>query len=57
MKLKVTTHSGEDDIVEVDSYEPGELNAKMNDHEIHSIIIGKNIYSRIDLKNIKVIED
>lgn len=53
VKIRVTTHSGEDDILEVDSFDAETLNEKMNNNEIHSILIGDNIYSRIDLKNVK----
>jgi hypothetical protein len=56
MKIKITTHSGLEDEVTVESYDPIDINTQMNDGSIHSILIGDNIYSRIDLKNIKVIE-
>lgn len=55
-KLEVSTHSGEVDILEVENYNADELESRLNDHEIHAIKIGSNIYSRIDVKNIKVIE-
>lgn len=54
--LRVTTHSGGEDIVEVETYDPITLNEQMNDYNVHSIVIGNNVYSRIDLKNIKPIE-
>lgn len=57
MKLSVTTHSGGNDVVEVESYDPVELNAQRNDGNIHAILIGKNSYSRIDLKNVKLLEE
>ena len=56
MKLNVTTHSGESDIVEVGSYDPVVINELRNDDSIQAILIGNNSYSRIDLKNIKVLE-
>lgn len=56
-KLNVTTHSGENDIVEVESYNPIELNTQRNDESIQAILIGQNSYSRIDLKNVKLIEE
>ncbi|MBD8028139.1 hypothetical protein H9636_15940 [Ureibacillus sp. Re31] len=56
-KLNVTTHSGESDIVEVDVYDPNELNTQRNDESIQAILIGPNSYSRIDLKNVKLIEE
>jgi hypothetical protein len=57
IQLRVTTHSGEDDVVEVESYDPIQLNEKINDYQIQSILLGKNLYSRIDLKNVKPIEN
>lgn len=56
-KLNVTTHSGENDIVEVEVYDPNELNTQRNDESIQAILIGQNSYSRIDLKNVKLIEE
>lgn len=56
-KLNVTTHSGLDDIVEVETYNPIELNTQRNDESIQAILIGPNSYSRIDLKNVKLIEE
>ena len=56
MQLRITTHSGEDDKVEVEDYNAEELTEQLNDNEVHSIQIGNNIYSRIDIKNIKVLE-
>ncbi len=54
MKLEITTHSGQgEDIVEVESYDPKEIAKQRNDHTIEAIAIGDNVYSRIDLKNIK----
>lgn len=59
MKLKITTHSGVDeDIVEVEEYNAEDMAEKRNDTDIEAIAIGDNVYSRIDLKNIKpVYED
>ncbi|GEM04088.1 hypothetical protein HMI01_10760 [Halolactibacillus miurensis] len=56
VKLKVTTHSGEEDVLEVEVYRPEEITAKRNDGDIQAIQIGDNSYSRIDIKNIKVVE-
>jgi hypothetical protein len=50
MYLKVITHSGIDDTVEVLEYDPVKLNADLNSNEIQTVLIGKNIYSRIDIK-------
>ena len=57
IKLNITTHSGENDIVEVESYNAEDMAEQVNNNEIHAIPIGNNVYSRIDLKNIKVIEE
>lgn len=56
MKLNITTHSGLDDVVEVENYNAVELAEKVNDNEIQAIPIGDNVYSRIDIKNIKPIQ-
>ena len=56
IKLEITTHSGDLDIIEVEEFNPEKLNDLRNNSEIESILIGENSYSRIDLKNIKVIE-
>jgi hypothetical protein len=57
MELNITTHSGLDDIVTVETYDPVTLNEQINDEKIQSIVIGENIYSRIDLKNIKPVDN
>lgn len=56
IKLEVTTHSGDLDIIEVEEFDPEKLNDLRNNNEIEAILIGENSYSRIDLKNVKVIE-
>lgn len=56
IKLEITTHSGDLDIIEVKEYDAETLNDLRNNNEIESILIGENSYSRIDLKNVKVIE-
>ncbi len=55
IKLEVSTHSGDIDIVSVEEYDPEAMAQKLNDDEVHSILIGDNIYSRIDVRNIKLI--
>jgi len=55
--IEVSTHSGNVDELEVDDYNPSELLTKLNDNEINSVKLGNNIYSKIDIKNIRVIED
>jgi|GEM_PF-3539424 len=56
VKLNVTTHSGNDDIVMVDDYNAEEMASKVNNIDLQAIAIGNNVYSRIDLKNIKLVE-
>ena len=56
IKLEVSTHSGDVDIVEVEEYDVNDITQKRNDNSIEAITIGNNSYSRIDIKNIKVIE-
>ncbi|WP_156035999.1 hypothetical protein [Virgibacillus halodenitrificans] len=56
VKLEVTTHSGETNIVEVETYNAVEITEMRNDQSIESIAIGNCSFSRIDLKNIKPIE-
>ncbi|WP_121605297.1 hypothetical protein [Virgibacillus sp. Bac332] len=55
--LRVTTHSGEDTLIQVEGYDPLAIEQKMNDNEVQAIAIGSNVYSRIDLKNIMKIVD
>lgn len=55
MKLKVITHSGIDDSVEVTEYNPKQMILDLNNNEIHTILIGRKIYSRIDIKYISEI--
>lgn len=57
IKLEVSTHGGDVDIVEVSEYNPIELVVELNNEEVHAISIGNNIYSRIDVKNIKPLDN
>jgi len=57
MSLKVTTHSGDEDNVQVTDYNSLEMVEKMNDENIQGIAIGNNVYSRIDLKSIKPVDN
>lgn len=53
IKLEVSTHGGEVDVIEVDEYDVIEITDKRNDNTIESIALGNHSYSRIDIKNIK----
>lgn len=57
MKIRVTTHSGDDDVIEVEEYNAEEITAKRNDNEIQAIQLGNASYSKIDIKNITVEEE
>ena len=52
MKVKVFMHSGEDYDIEVDSYNPVELNEQRNDETISSILIGDYSLSRINIRDV-----
>lgn len=54
--LNVTTHSGADDTIEVESYDSNDMLIKLNDNSISHIAVGEFIYSRIDVKNIKPVK-
>lgn len=55
--LEISTHSGAIDTVDVKDYNPQDLIATINDNSVHSVLIGDNIYSRIDIKNVKPIKE
>lgn len=57
IKLEISTHSGDSDIVEVDEYNALEVVEKLNDNETQAIAFGDNVYSRIDIKNIKKVSE
>lgn len=57
MNIEITTHSGDVDIIPIDEYDPQELIKQLNDEDVYAILIGENIYSRIDVKNIRVKKD
>ncbi|MFC0271136.1 hypothetical protein ACFFIX_06680 [Metabacillus herbersteinensis] len=50
MNLQVITHSGQDKLIEVVEYDPVILNDQINNNEINTILIGNEIFSRIDIK-------
>ena len=57
IKLEVSTHSGDIDLVQVELYDADDMAEQLNDNDIQAVAIGNNVYSRIDLKNIKLIEE
>ena len=56
MNIQVITHSGSEDVVFVDDYNPIEINEQINNSENITILLGQNIYSRIDIKSIKPVD-
>ena len=52
-KLEISTHSGDIDIVEVDEYNADSVAEKLNNSEVQAVVFGNNVYSRIDVKNVK----
>lgn len=56
IKLEVRTHSGDADIIEVEDYDAKEM-TELRNGDKEAIAIGDHSYSRIDIKNIKMITD
>jgi|GEM_PF-2037447 len=56
MLIKVITHSGMEEIIEAE-YDPIALNDQINNTEILTILIGNQIFSRIDIKHVKPLDD
>ncbi|WP_338788824.1 hypothetical protein [Metabacillus sp. FJAT-53654] len=50
MTLNVVTHSGQDLKIEVEVYDPILLNEQLNSNEVHTVLIGNTIFSKIDIK-------
>lgn len=57
IKLEISTHSGDTDIVEVDEYNALDVAEKLNDNDTQALAFGDNVYSRIDIKNIKLVKE
>lgn len=57
MKLVIERHSGENIIVETDSFDAKDYEGKINDDKINVIEIGGVIISRIDVKLIRPLEE
>ena len=53
IKLEISTHSGDIDIVEVDEYSADSVAEQLNNSEVQAVVFGDNVYSRIDVKNVK----
>ena len=57
IKLEISTHSGDLDIVEVVEYSAVEVAEQLNNSEVQAVVFGDNVYSRIDVKNVKPISE
>lgn len=55
-KIEVTTHSGDRDVIEVDSLDMEKIHEERNG-DVEAVLIGNYSYSRIDLKNIRPVSD
>lgn len=54
VKLEIITHSGTEDIVELENYDALETVQDLNNSSNeHVIAFGDNIYSKIDIKSVK----
>ncbi|MFL2116268.1 hypothetical protein ACEN4P_01400 [Marinilactibacillus psychrotolerans] len=53
-QIEVTTHSGDTEVVDVETYNATELVQEINNkNDEHVIALGNSIYSKIDIKSIK----
>lgn len=53
-QIEVTTHSGDTEVVDVETYNAAELVQEINNkNDEHVIALGNSIYSKIDIKSIK----
>ena len=56
-KIEVSFHSKQENkLIEIDSYDEDETIAELSNNETQHIKLGRNIYSKIDVKNIEIIE-
>lgn len=53
IKLEISTHSGSIDVVKVEDYCARDIEDKLNTSEVQAIAFGDNVYSKIDIKNIR----
>lgn len=56
IKLEVSTHSGDVDVIKVEEYDALEI-TELRNGDKEAIAIGDHSYSRIDIKNIKPLEE
>ena len=53
IKLEISTHSGDVDVVDVEDYNANAVAEKLNNNDVQAVVFGDNVYSRIDVKNVK----
>ena len=56
IKLEISTHSGDTDTVLVGNYNAEEV-ADLLNSDTQALVFGENVYSRIDIKNIRKLEE
>ncbi|MEM5012057.1 hypothetical protein WKH57_15155 [Niallia taxi] len=57
VKLKITTHSGNEYEATVEEYDPIKINTDLNAAELNTVVLGNVIVSRIDVKSVTPIEE
>lgn len=50
MKLNIYTHSSGEYVTEVENFDPIDLDLKLNNNELNTVLIGDINISRIDVK-------
>lgn len=56
IKLKIERQYGDPEEIEVEEYDATEVEAKLNSNEVYFIRFGDQLFSRIDIRHIKIIE-
>ncbi|RHW37329.1 hypothetical protein D1B31_16325 [Neobacillus notoginsengisoli] len=57
MRLRILTHNSGEFETDVEEFDPVSLNEELNSPEINTVVIGNVILSRIDVKNVSVLEE
>lgn len=55
--IKVSTYSLGEYEFETETYDENEINQQLNSVDVNTILIGRNIFSRIEIKGITVVSD
>jgi len=53
--VKVITHDQKEYDANLENYDPVEMNKLLNDQTVSTVLIGKNIHARINIKDIILI--